>query len=204
MITSIAWHPQKDLLLSSDLSGMIRIWDLHSFEATETWKAQASAIVLARWIDSDVVLTVGREAGCQVWKRQPGNHEPVLVWTAPLGYPILSADLSQNRQDLVVTGSEGQVEVLTISSTHGVSSRRRIELPVIRSSRSIVTFLPNAPKREIALKSSLSEDTVPLDRAIEAAERSLLSARQTVKELEEQLSLLHQIKRSQQMEKSSP
>jgi signal-transduction protein with cAMP-binding, CBS, and nucleotidyltransferase domain len=67
-----------------------------------------------------------------------------------------------------------------------------------------VTFLPNAPKREIALKSSLSEDTVPLDRAIEAAERSLLSARQTVKELEEQLSLLHQIKRSQQMEKSSP
>jgi WD40 repeat protein/mono/diheme cytochrome c family protein len=204
MITSIAWHPQKDLLLSSDFSGMIRIWDLHSFEATENWRVEASGIVLARWIDSDLVLTVGREAGCQVWKRQPGNHEPELVWTAPLGYPILSADLSQNRQDLVVTGSGGQVELLTISASDGVLAKQPIELPQNRSSRALVTFLPNAPKRENAFKSSPSEDTVPIDRAIEAAERSLLSARQTVKELEEQLSLLHQIKQSQQMEKSSP
>jgi hypothetical protein len=127
-----------------------------------------------------------------------------LVWTAPLGYPILSADLSQNRQDLVVTGSGGQVELLTISASDGVLAKQPIELPQNRSSRALVTFLPNAPKRENAFKSSPSEVTVPIDRAIEAAERSLLSARQTVKELEEQLSLLHQIKQSQQMEKSSP
>jgi signal-transduction protein with cAMP-binding, CBS, and nucleotidyltransferase domain len=67
-----------------------------------------------------------------------------------------------------------------------------------------VTFLPNPPKRVVALQSNPTDEAVPIDRAIEAAERSLLSARQTVKELEEQLSLLHQIKQSQQMKKSGP
>jgi WD40 repeat protein len=204
MITSLAWHPQKDLLVSSDLSGMVRIWDLHNLEATESWNADASEIVLARWIDSDLVLTVGKDAGCQVWRREPGNHEPQLVWTASIGYPILSAELGENRKDLVVSGSEGQVELLTISAIDGVLTRRRIELPQVRSSRSLVTFLPSFPKRGIALQSSPTDEAVPIDRAIEAAERSLLSARQTVKELEEQLSLLHQIKQSQQMKKSGP
>jgi hypothetical protein len=127
-----------------------------------------------------------------------------LVWTASIGYPILSAELGENRQDLVVSGSEGQVELLTISAIDGVLTRRPIELPQVRSSRSLVTFLPNPPKRGIALQSSPTDEAVPIDRAIEAAERSLLSARQTVKELEEQLSLLHQIKQSQQMKKSGP
>ena len=204
MITSLAWHPQKDQLLSSDLSGMVRIWDLHNLEARESWNADASEIVLARWIDSDLVLTVGKDAGCQVWRLEPGNHDPKLVWTASIGYPILSAELGENRQDLVVSGSEGQVELLTISAIDGVLTRRRIELPQVRSSRSLVTFLPSSPKRGIALQSSPTDEAVPIDRAIEAAERSLLSARQTVKELEEQLSLLHQIKQSQQMKKSGP
>lgn len=204
MITSIAWHPQKDLLLSSDLSGMIRTWDLHRLDATANWKADASGIVLARWLDSDFVLTVGRQAGCQVWKHQPGNHETQLVWTAPLGYPILSADLGQNHEDLVVSGSEGQVELMKISPKDGVLARHRIEFPEMRSSRSLVTFLPNPPKREMVAQTNPQQGLVPIDRAIEATERTLLSARQTVKELEEQLSLLHQIKQSLQMKKSDP
>lgn len=204
MITSIEWHSQKDLLLSSDQSGSIRVWDLHKFESIESWKADASGIVLARWLGSDLVLSVGKESGCQVWRIQQGNSEPKLIWDASLGYPILSADLSENRRDLVVSGADGQIESMAISATDGVLSRLPIELPKTKASRSLVTFLPNPPKRVSSVHISPTRETDQVDQAIEAAERSLLSARQTVKELEEQVSLLRQIKQSQQNKKNGP
>jgi WD40 repeat protein len=204
MITSIEWHAQKDLLLSSDQSGSIRVWDLHSFDSIESWKADASGIVLARWLGSDLVLSVGKESGCQVWRIQQENSEPRLIWNAPLGYPILSADLSENRRDLVVSGADGQIESIAISATDGVLSRLPIELPKTKATRSLVTFLPNSPTRVSPVQISPTRKMDQVDQAIEAAERSLLSARQTVKELEEQVSVLRQIKQSQQTKKNGP
>ncbi|MBU6386734.1 MAG: hypothetical protein KGS49_12410 [Planctomycetes bacterium] len=204
MITSLAWHAQKDLLLSGDQSGTIRIWDLHSFDSIENWKADGSGIVLARWLGSDLVLTVGKEVGCQVWRIQQGTSEPKLIWNASLGYRILSAQLSENQSDLVVSGVDGQIESIAISAADGILSRLPIELNKTRASRSLVTYLPNPPTRVSPVQISPTRDTDDVDQAIEAAERSLLSARQTVAQLEEQVSLLRQIKQSQQTKKKAP
>lgn len=201
MITSLAWHPRKDLLLSSDLSGMLRIWDLHSFDSIVNRKVDPSGIVLVRWLDSDLLLVVGKDLGCQVWKLQHEETEPKLIWDAPLGYPALSAELSENHRNLVVSGLGGQVELLTISGTAGILERCSIELPKLISSRTAVTFPPDPPKRMDVVQVSPIRESDAVDQAIRATERSLMSARQTVKELEEQLSLLRQVKLSKQNEK---
>ena len=204
MITSLAWHDNKDLLLSSDLSGSVRVWDLHRLDSVENWVADPSGVVLAQWIDSDSVLTVGKDTGCQVWNLPVGNEKPKLLWHTPLDYPILAADLCANRRELVISGWQGQVELLTISKSDGVLARTPIELPKGRSPRSLVTFLPRSPDRATKVGRIANQEPDPIDQAIQSTERSLLSARQTVKEIEGQLSLLRQIKQSQQMKKKSP
>ncbi|KAK6204647.1 G-protein beta subunit-like protein containing WD repeats [Scheffersomyces amazonensis] len=74
----------RDYLISSDASGLIIIWDIHTKRPYKQWQAHSDTILSVRQIEEELILSQSRDGTLKIWKVNNNSSVPLEVFLLPI------------------------------------------------------------------------------------------------------------------------
>lgn len=148
-ITSLAWQGSSDRLISSSEDGTIRIWDMHTGHETEHWTAHESGVTSLARINSNDIVTAGRDHRLRLWSAK-GELRTEIGQTAD----VITRLARTHDGNKVISGDwTGRLFVWPLAG--GPSSE--IPLPIAESNNTTAVIPVPVPRYPSATMASIAE-----------------------------------------------